>query len=417
MKRILVLLSIIYLYSTCVGAQDICKEGDQNQPNQEEPDRTPLDSIDVWGGQLLSGDPNELLGPSGIDSVRWVSANSLLNYYIFFENDPEIATANAQMIDVRFGMPYASLFKDFGLGNYYFANQSFSIPDYPSAFSTRLDLRDSMYIYVDLLAGIDVTLNQAFWHFTSIDPETGYAPWQAYRGLLPVNDSTHVGEGFVSFRLQPKELQTGDTISLVAKIVFDQNDTIATNRWCNRIDAGAPTSKVKGKKDNTNNLLYHLSFEANDDRNGCGVKNVRLFQADKFGNYEEIGAYTHRFTPDHIRNLEPGQIFVFGSNAAGMHGGGAARTAVEKFGAVMGQGEGLQGQSYAIPTMEGLEETRNAVQRFIQFADSHREMKFLVTRIGCGIAGYTPRQIAPMFVDAIYLNNIYLPEDFWREII
>ena len=146
-------------------------------------------------------------------------------------------------------------------------------------------------------------------------------------------------------------------------------------------------------------------------------KHSKAFMHHSSKNYEEIGAYSHRFTPDHIRNLQPNEIFVFGSNGAGMHGGGAARTAVEKFGAIMGQGEGLQGQSYAIPTMEGLGETRAAVQRFIQFADCHPEMKFLVTRIGCGIAGYTPRQIAPMFVDAIYLNNIYLPEDFWKEII
>jgi hypothetical protein len=134
-------------------------------------------------------------------------------------------------------------------------------------------------------------------------------------------------------------------------------------------------------------------------------------------NYEEISEYSHRFTPNHIDSLKPNQIFVFGSNSAGAHYGGAARTAVEKFGAIMGQGEGLQGQSCAIPTMEGLSETRAAVQRFIQFADCHPEMKFLVTRIGCGIAGYSPRDIAPMFVDAIYLNNIYLPEDFWKEII
>ena len=238
-----IILTLLFLY-VIIGCHAQCPlprgyhgHNPSRQPRQRLIDQQNV-GIDLW----FSADPNELLGPSGIDSVRWVSAQSILNYLIFFENDPEIATASAQMIDVRFNMPHESLFKGFGLGNYYFANQSFSIPDYPSAYSTRLDLRDSMYIYVDLLAGIVLEQNQAFWHFTSIDPETGYAPWQASRGLLPVNDSTHVGEGFVSFRLKPEELHTGDTISLVANIVFDQNDTIATNRWCNRIDAGAPTS-------------------------------------------------------------------------------------------------------------------------------------------------------------------------------
>ncbi len=134
-------------------------------------------------------------------------------------------------------------------------------------------------------------------------------------------------------------------------------------------------------------------------------------------NYEELAAYSHRFTPYNIGHLNNNEIFVFGSNAAGVHGGGAARAAVEKFGAIMGQGEGLQGQSYAIPTMEGLGNTRDAVQRFIQFADSHPEMTFLVTRIGCGVAGYSPREIAPMFVDATRVKNIFLPKDFWEEII
>ena len=134
-------------------------------------------------------------------------------------------------------------------------------------------------------------------------------------------------------------------------------------------------------------------------------------------NYLKKESFADRITPDHIKDLQANEIFVFGSNAAGAHGSGAAHTAVKKFGAIMGQGEGLQGQSYAIPTMEGIENTRAAVQRFIQFADCHPDMTFLVTRIGCGIAGYSPREIAPMFVDAIQLKNIYLPKDFWEELI
>lgn len=121
-----------------------------------------------------------------------------------------------------------------------------------------------------------------------------------------------------------------------------------------------------------------------------------------------------RVSPRHITTLEPGEIFVFGSNAQGMHLGGAARTAHMKFGAVWGNGEGLQGQSYAIPTMEGEESSRRAVERFVQFAQEHPELKFLVTPIGCGIAGYTPKEIAPMFETAVTLKNVYLPKIFWE---
>ena len=124
--------------------------------------------------------------------------------------------------------------------------------------------------------------------------------------------------------------------------------------------------------------------------------------------------YGDRVTPNRIETLQPNEIFVFGSNAAGMHGGGAAAQAMSKFGAVWGQGEGLQGQSYAIPTMEGIDNMREAIQRFIDFADSHPDMRFLVTRVGCGIAGYTDRDVAQMFRPCIKLENVALPESFWR---
>lgn len=121
-----------------------------------------------------------------------------------------------------------------------------------------------------------------------------------------------------------------------------------------------------------------------------------------------------RTTPPLISQLDAGQIFVFGSNQAGRHMGGAARVAMERFGAVWGVGEGLQGQSYAIPTMEGLESTRTAVRRFIDYARNHPDLTFLVTPIGCGIAGYTPSDIAPMFHSALPLANVWLPESFWE---
>lgn len=99
-----------------------------------------------------------------------------------------------------------------------------------------------------------------------------------------------------------------------------------------------------------------------------------------------------RITPDLVRSLGPDEIFVFGSNRAGLHGGGAAAAAHMYFGAVWGQGVGLQGQSYAIPTMEGgVDYIGGYVDEFIIFARNHPELKFLVTEIGCGIAGFTPQ--------------------------
>ena len=119
------------------------------------------------------------------------------------------------------------------------------------------------------------------------------------------------------------------------------------------------------------------------------------------------------FTPDFIRTLDEDEVFVFGSNLSGMHGGGAAATAHRCFGAVWGQGVGLQGQSYAIPTMQGGTETiKPYVDEFIEFAKSRPELRFLVTKIGCGIAGFREEDIAPLFREAVGIANIILPKDF-----
>lgn len=124
-----------------------------------------------------------------------------------------------------------------------------------------------------------------------------------------------------------------------------------------------------------------------------------------------------RITPSWIDSLKENEIFVFGSNLAGMHGGGAARIARLHFGAVMGKGVGLQGQSYAIPTMQGGVETiRPYVDRFIAYAKRHPEKHFLVTPIGCGIAGFEAEDIDPLFEKAKEMKNISLPESFWEVI-
>ncbi len=125
--------------------------------------------------------------------------------------------------------------------------------------------------------------------------------------------------------------------------------------------------------------------------------------------------YNRQYTPEMISELKENEIFVFGSNLGGFHGGGAARAAHMRFGAIWGQGVGLQGQSYAIPTMHGgVDVIQPYVDEFISFAQSHPDLTFLVTRIGCGIAGFTAADIAPLFANAIDQENIILPEDFVR---
>ena len=143
----------------------------------------------------------------------------------------------------------------------------------------------------------------------------------------------------------------------------------------------------------------------------------RMFEDKEFfakGNFAD-NAHQNRVTPERIARLGHGEIFVFGSNVNGFHGGGAAAQACRHFGAVYGNPEGPQGQCYAIPTVgNAFEDIRQHVERFIDYAIAHPDLKFLVTPIGCGIAGYRPADIAPLFMRARNVSNIHLPASFWQ---
>lgn len=125
-----------------------------------------------------------------------------------------------------------------------------------------------------------------------------------------------------------------------------------------------------------------------------------------------------KYTPDDIDELDHNQIFVFGSNLKGMHTGGTAKLALQKFNAIMGQGVGLQGNSYAIPTtFNSVDEIKPYVRDFIEFARQNSNLEFFVTRIGCGNAGFSDKEIAPMFIEAFGVRNIVLPRSFVKVIM
>lgn len=127
-----------------------------------------------------------------------------------------------------------------------------------------------------------------------------------------------------------------------------------------------------------------------------------------------------RITEAKITELKENEVFVFGSNTAGIHGAGAAKLAYENFGAVWGVGYGLRGQSFALPSKNNKIETmpvnqiKPYVDDFLLFVLNNPKLTFLVTEIGCGLAGYSPADIAPLFRLGVDLENLHLPERFWN---
>lgn len=126
-----------------------------------------------------------------------------------------------------------------------------------------------------------------------------------------------------------------------------------------------------------------------------------------------------RITPEVITHMKPDEVFVFGSNLAGIHGAGAALLAKQRFGAINGKSEGLQGRSYALPTKNRelktlpLSEIQKYINEFLSFARRTPELKFYMTLIGCGLAGYKPEDIAPIFKIHSIPPNVWLPIEFW----
>ncbi len=182
-------------------------------------------------------------------------------------------------------------------------------------------------------------------------------------------------------------------LSIDHVMAFDHDTVGASNTW---------------HRDSSSKRAYYERMNRDFDASASREKKMAM-RRDNARAY-----YANRVTPNWIDQLAADEVFVFGSNPEGMHNGGAAALAVERFGAIVGQGEGIQGQSYAIPTTGDNGLFVQAVQRFIDYAAAHPEKRFLVTRVGCGNAGRGAYEVARLFIDAIKLENISLPEDFWE---
>ncbi|MCO5284858.1 MAG: T9SS type A sorting domain-containing protein [Chitinophagaceae bacterium] len=237
---------------------------------------------------ITSNDPNEIIGPEGQPDKRWVSVKDRLPYTVTFENDIS-ASAPAKYVKVIVPAHEKMDITTFQLTNLGFNNQDFALPSLANATYQRLDARDSLGMFIDLVAGYDVTKNQFFWEFQSIDPVTMMAPEDPMKGFLLLQDTTEVksrnGHGFVTFSVKPvADAQTLDSILAYADIVFDQNDTIPTNIEKNVIDALAPTSHLNALNSSYEGSIP-LSWSGVDDPNGCGVHYYSLYYSTDGTNF------------------------------------------------------------------------------------------------------------------------------------
>lgn len=279
---------LLALLPVLAGAQIIdCDDPDDDpctKPGGCDPD-TDKDSLAI--DRLHAVDPNDIIGPLGYDSIQWMSVNDEFGYTIRFENDPDFATGPAQIVKINCPIHEKMNLASVRLSTFGFGDFLFNPPENSSFYADRLDVTDSLGVFVDVTAGIDVNKKEVFWIFESIDPVTGLPPLEGDVGFLPVNDTTTTiytdtivqqGEGFVSFTLLPKSTDlTGDTIQETAVIIFDQNEEIATNIWTNIIDAFGPTTVMDSLPAVVDSTTFTLRWTSEDDPGGVGVATYDLY--------------------------------------------------------------------------------------------------------------------------------------------
>jgi RHS repeat-associated protein len=225
---------------------------------------------------IRASDPNDIVGPEGFGDEHFVTAGSALPYTINFENQPS-ATAPAQHIVITQQLDADLDPRTFRLTGFGFDDQQVTLPGNRAFLSQRIDLTETKGFFVDVTATVDVATGIITWTFDTIDPATGEAPLDPTIGLLPINDETHRGEGFVSYTVRPKAgVPTGTVIDAQARIIFDTEEPIDTPAIFNTIDSVKPSSQVNALPAQTGETTFEVSWGGTDDESGSAIADFTI---------------------------------------------------------------------------------------------------------------------------------------------
>ncbi|MEO5894050.1 MAG: hypothetical protein ABIQ31_27585 [Ferruginibacter sp.] len=312
-KKYLKILTIVFLYQIILTKSVISQSSSQCDEGGSQNGQLGCggfeDCLNKLKGKILewvvtavrSIDPNTITGPKGYASPQWVSVKDKMSFRVDFENDGKLATAPAQSVYIKMPVHPSFNINSFRLGSFGFGPYIFQVPENTTYYTTRLDLRDSLHLFADFSAGIDIVNHQVFWSFRSIDPATGLAPVSATAGFLAVSDTGSAaltdtvarGKGYVTFLISPDStvVHTGDTTVATASIVFDANESVATNTWMNTVDALPPFSVVSIAGD-TAGYDFPISWSGADDANGSGVRHYDIYYSKNSGPFVILKAET-----------------------------------------------------------------------------------------------------------------------------
>lgn len=231
-------------------------------------------------------DPNEKVGPSGNGTQAFVGTQQPLPYTIYFENVPT-AQGYAARVLVTDQLNTNLDPRTFRLKEINFGSHRITVPENRAFFQQRVQLgAEFNNLLADISAGVNIATGQVTWTLTAIDPATGEQPNSASLGLLPPNDETGRGQGFVTYTVQPKaDAPTGTIITNSATIIFDTEEPITTNSVSNTLDADLPTSAVNALPA-TSAQTFTVSWAGDDPLGGSGLQSYDIWVAENNGPYQ-----------------------------------------------------------------------------------------------------------------------------------